>query len=112
MCVVSNVGDYWKNTNPNERHPWVSIPAVMPIAQPMPNVSLPNVTRIVEYATKDDIEKLRKEMTELRELLTAAKKFDEAQGEPDCEMDEKVALIKMFAKAVGVDMSQIFPDKK
>jgi hypothetical protein len=49
------------------------VPNVLPPAQPTLNVSLPNVTRIVEYATKDDIEKLRKEMIELRDLLTAGK---------------------------------------
>jgi len=72
MCVVSNVGDYWRNTGPGDRYPWV-VPNVLPPAQPTLNVSLPNVTRIVEYATKDDIEKLRKEMIELRDLLTAGK---------------------------------------
>jgi hypothetical protein len=47
-------------------------------------------------------------MEELRKLLVAAKDFDVVTGQPDCEVDDKVALIKRLAELVGVDMSDVF----
>lgn len=41
-------------------------------------------------------------------MLKAAKAFDTATGQPDCEMDDKVKLIKEVAKMVGVDLGDIF----
>jgi 3-dehydroquinate dehydratase len=60
------------------------------------------------FNSQEEIAKLRKEMEELKLLLLAAKRYDEQMGEPDCEMDDKVALIKKIAKLVGVDMKDVF----
>ena len=43
----------------------------------------------------------------MKELLKAAKKFDEATGQPDCEMKEKVDLLRKIAKMVGVDFEEV-----
>jgi hypothetical protein len=55
-----------------------------------------------------EFDKLKAEVEELKKLLLAAKKFDEATDQVDCEMDEKIALITKIAKAVGVDMADVF----
>lgn len=93
MCAVSNVGDYWKQGFPDRYPGWVE-----PYNPPQ--------------VTKQEFDALKKEMEELKKLLKAAKKYDEAMGESDCEMDEKVALIKKFADLVGVNMDEIFGKKK
>lgn len=95
MCAVSMVGDYWKDKLP-ERHPWI----------------FPN-SPIVPFnaPTKEEFEALKKEVEHLKELLKAAKIYDEQTNQPDCEMDEKVALIKKIAELVGVDMKEIFKDE-
>ncbi len=50
----------------------------------------------------------------MKKLLQAAKRFDEATGQPHCEIDEKVRLIKEIAKLVGVELGDVFehPEKK
>jgi hypothetical protein len=96
MCVVSNIGDYAKDNIPLQ-HPWVI------------------TTTTGAEVSRSEFEALKAEMLELKELLKAAKKFDEATGQPDCELDEKVAMLKKFAELVGVDLSEIFgksPKKK
>lgn len=91
MCVVSNMGDYWKDRQ------WPSYPSY-------PNIPNPEVSR-------EEFERLKKDIEELKQLLLAAKKYDEATNQPDCEMDDKVALIKKIADAVGVDLSEVFGKK-
>ena len=96
MCVVSMVGDQFGKTVP-DRHPWTQ-PYTKPF--PTPTDLLP--------PTRKEFEDLRKEIQELKLLLQATKRFDEQTGQPDCHMDEKVALIKRLAELVGVDMEEVF----
>jgi hypothetical protein len=88
MCVASNVSDYWRDTA-------LQKPYYLPV------LTGGDVSRAEFDALKKDIEELKK-------LLLAAKRYDEATGQPDCEADEKVALIKKFADLVGVDLTEIF----
>lgn len=96
MCVVSNVGDYWKDVTWPNRYQSIPIDTITS-AKP---IDLGQVFQ--------DVEKLKKEVEELKKLLLAAKAYDEALGEPHCETDEKVALIKKLAELVGVDMKEVF----
>lgn len=95
MCAVSFVGDAWGRTVP-DRYPWVypTVPTVVP-----------------EGVSRAEFEALRTEMSELRKLLVAAKAFDAATGQPDCEMDEKVELIKRLAALVGVDFDGVLAEQ-
>ena len=94
MCTVSNVGDGWARRS-KKVYPWV-YPPTTPYD--------PNPSSV----SKEEFDKLKKEVEGLKELLKAAKKFDEETGQPDCEMDEKVELIKKVAELVGVDMKEVF----
>ncbi|MCA2590184.1 MAG: hypothetical protein IM509_05390 [Microcystis sp. M31BS1] len=98
---MSNVGDYWKDDF-SKRYPHIDpyAPRIWPITT--------NGTTV--FNPQEEIAKLRKEMEELKLLLLAAKRYDEKMGEPDCEMDAKVILIKQIAKLVGVDMKDVFGD--
>lgn len=89
MCTVSMVGDGWRDQFPKR---W---PAVVPYS------TQPAISR-------QEFDALKQEMEQLKLLIAAAKKFDEATGQPNCEMQEKVAMIKAIAKMVGVDMSDVF----
>jgi hypothetical protein len=97
MCVVSAIGDDWSRRTPG----W---PGVIP---------LPTYVTMVEFETwkanhKIEFDKLKEEFEALKELLKAAKIYDDTTGQPNCEMDEKVALIKKVADLLGVDVSEVF----
>ena len=102
MCTVSNIGDGYKD-NFAPRWPNVPIWPVTPVGVPYPvqPYSVPAVS-------KQEFDALKKEVEELKQLLKAAKKFDEETGQPDCHMDDKVDFIKKLAEYVGVDLEDIF----
>ena len=37
-----------------------------------------------------------------------AKKFDEATGQPDCEMESKIKFLRQIAEALGLTMDDVF----
>lgn len=91
MCVVSATGDAWGQSFPQR---WPTVPRT-------PTYPISEVSR-------EEFEALKEEIESLKELLLKAKEFDAATGQPDCEVDEKVELIKLIAKAVGVDLEDLF----
>jgi hypothetical protein len=103
MCVVSNIGDQWRDAFP-ERYPWY--PPYTPLPG-IPNPYAPPVI-IIPGPTKEEFDALKKEVEALKELLKAAKKFDEETGQKNCEMDEKIDFIKKIAEFVGVDINEVF----
>ena len=90
MCTISMVSDGWREQYPSK---W-------------PNFQ-PDQFQISQVS-RTEFESLKREVEALKELLKAAKAFDTATGQPDCEMDDKVKLIKEVAKMVGVDLGDIF----
>lgn len=61
-----------------------------------------------EYATREEIEELKKEVLEMKELLKKAIKYDRDNNEPDCQLEEKMATLKKVAGLVGVDLEEVF----
>lgn len=93
MCMVSNIGDQWKDRFPDK---WPNFqPQIWPTG-----------------VSQTEFDALKKEVEELKKLLKAAADFDKATGQPHCEMDDKVNIIKQIAKLVGVDLEDIFDDEK
>lgn len=92
MCTVSNIGDGWKEQFP------IRYPNIDPFKFTPDQIS------------RSEFEALKREVEGLRELLKAAKKFDQESGQPNCSMEEKVELIKQVAKVVGVDLHEVFGD--
>jgi hypothetical protein len=98
MCVVSNLGDVYRDRwYPQQPVVW------QPPQQP-PTTWIFNG----DTPSREEFDALKREVEEMHDLLRAAKRIDELTGEPDCEMDEKVALLKKVADAVGVDLSDVF----
>ena len=96
MCVVSNIGDAWGRTAPDR---WPTI---------FPTPYVPGTaTGIQPPPTRAEFDALKAEIEALKDLLLAAKEYDERTGQPDCETDDKVALIKAVAEAVGVDLDEV-----
>lgn len=98
MCVVSMIGDDWAKrmsaTYPNFTS----------------GVKIYDSPSVSEWATKEEVESLRKEVESLKKLLKAAKIYDAESHQPDCHVDEKVSLIKKLAKELDVDLEGLFDD--
>lgn len=94
MCMVSNVGDEWGGR-------WKEPYYIPTVAEPVVRWNFSEVTR-------EEFEALKKEVEKMKKLLIKAKLYDIENGEPDCEMDDKVELLKRIAEAVGVDLTEVF----
>lgn len=98
MCVYSAIGDYAQQTWPKR------YPDLVPWVTPGPHtIHFPPVPS----PTKEQFDSLVREVEALKELLKAAKVYDELTHQPDCEMEEKIELIRNVAKFVGVDLSDV-----
>jgi hypothetical protein len=77
------VADHYRSILPNQ-HPWAA----------------PGPVRI--YPTNEEFDALRKQVEDLKQLIDKAKEYDQRTGQPDCEMDEKLELLRSIALKVGV----------
>ena len=106
MCAVSMVGDYYKEK-------WGKLPIQQPWIAPYPDTyPYPQQTQPFPSGPSQKVfDDLKKEVQEMHELLRRAKLYDEQTGQPDCEMEDKVALLKKIAEMVGIDLSDVFGKK-
>lgn len=118
MCVVSMIGDHYKEKfKPYEPYIVPAYPAYEP-STPLTPGDFPAYPQVqpqyVFYPdfSRKEIEALREEVKEMKELLKKAKKYDKDNDEPNCEMEDKVALLKKIAKAVDVDLADVFEPNK
>lgn len=89
MCVVSMVGDHYADK-------WE------------PFKKVPNFPTFLEQqVTRAEFEQIKRDVEELKLLLIRAKKYDEETGQPDCEIDEKMDLLRKVADAVGIDLDEV-----
>jgi len=66
---------------------------VMPIGEPV--------------ISRAEFEELKRQVLEMKELLKRAKEYDERNGEPECEIDEKMQILRKVAQLVGVDLDDV-----
>lgn len=93
MCAVSMVTDHW-----GERF----------LHEPVITTSLLGELQI----SRAEFDALKKEVEHMKQLLIKAKLYDESSNEPNCEMEEKVDMLRKIAAAVGVDPNDVFGDKR
>jgi hypothetical protein len=68
---------------------------------------MPSVIFTPAPVSREEFDILKREVEMMKDLLQRAKAYDEKNNEPDCEVEEKVALLKAVAKMVGVDLSDV-----
>ena len=90
MCTVSMVGDEYTKRFP-KRYPWFPTTPQIPVNPAAAPATLPTSEF---YPTRAEFEALKKDFEALKQFLIAAKVYDEATGQKDCEMDEKIALLR------------------
>jgi hypothetical protein len=93
MCVVSMIGDHYNDKWDPLRH------------------YIPQSPSYTLLATKEEFDKLKAEVEEMKALLKRAKIYDEKNNEPNCEIEEKMTFLREVAKLVGVDLDEIFKPK-
>jgi hypothetical protein len=102
MCVVSNTGDYFRDTFPRE-YPWIN-----PVPAPFTTTTITLPPEI----TRKEFDELKSKIDGMIELLKAAQKYDREHGQPDCEVDEKMEFLKKIAALVGIDLYKEMKFKK
>lgn len=95
MCSYSMVGDFYGD----KFKPFI-VPQPAPVINPAP---------LVVNVPPADYEQLKRDVADMKELLKRAKKYDEEHGEPDCQMEEKIKILKAVAKFIGVDLTDVLP---
>jgi hypothetical protein len=100
MCAVSAVGDYYSKTSA-----WPQWPIGVPF---------PDTQTIVSSIgpSRKEFEALKAQVAEMQRQLEEAKAKDIAEGTPDCEMEDKVIILKKIAALLGADLSKVFPNEK
>lgn len=88
MCVISMVMDHYNDK-------WKS-------------VDWTGAFLVPDLVSKEDFTKLRADVDEMMALLKRAKLYDDATGQPDCENEQKMVLLRNIAKLVGVDLDEVF----
>jgi hypothetical protein len=91
MCAVSNVGDGWSQR-------WQGQSGAGSITS----------GSTISLVSRYEFDQLKMEVLEMKNQLLAAKKQDEKDGNPDCEMEEKIKILKAVAEAVGVSLDDVF----
>ena len=108
MCTVSMIGDHYRDYFP-QKHPWTN-PYMTPNTSPVfPDIAL--WPAVLPQVSRAEFDALRAEVENMKELLRCAKIYDEVNGEPECEIDEKMDILRKVAKLVGVDLDDVIGKK-
>ena len=92
MCVVSMVGDHYSNKWEKE----------------FPKLNEKDFRLDLLQAQLD---LLKKEVEEMKELLSKAVQYDTEHNQPHCEIEDKLNTLKKIAELVGIDLDDVLNTK-
>ena len=98
MCAVSMIGDFYGDQF--RQKPW------------FPQGPQPWVVNHPSEISRAEFDELKRQVAEMKELLKRAKDYDERNGEPECEIDEKMDVLRKVAKLVGIDLDDVIGGTK
>lgn len=81
------------------------------IGQPATGPLNPAIPIFQPPITRAEFDELKRQVAEMKELLIRAKKYDEANNEPECEIDEKMEILRKVAKLVGISLDDVIGRK-
>ena len=85
MCVVSMIGDHYRQTIPERFPDWTQLEPKGP--------------------TRSEFDALKKMVEEMKQLLDKAIEYDKNNKEPNCQTDEKLELLRRIAEKVGINLN-------
>lgn len=97
MCVVSMIGDHYGDKWHIPPTGWQPTPVQDTIWRVTTN----------QTVTREEFDKLRADVEEMKQLLQKAKAYDERNNEPNCEMEDKIEVLRRVAELAGVDLSEV-----
>lgn len=59
------------------------------------------------HISREEFDRLKKELEGIKKLLEMAKKYDVDNNQPDCEIEDKIAWIKKTMQMFGIDTSDL-----
>lgn len=101
MCVVSMIGDHYRDKWADI---WPGIKVPDSVEYPGKGVQPFNPIPVI---SRDEFDALKKDVEEMKALLKRAKEYDERNNEPDCKIEEKMALLRKVARMVGIDLDDV-----
>jgi hypothetical protein len=111
MCVTSFIGDNFQRRTEEDEY-WKKLFKPDPVTNPydglQQQLTKTGITIDLTQVTRIELDALKREVEQLKQLLIGAVEYDKKNNEPHCEMDTKVELIKQIGKALGVDLENIF----
>lgn len=99
--MVSMVGDKY-----GRKDEWPMWPDQIPFPE-YPKAT-PGPNDIFAYVSHAEFEKLKADFLKMKAELDDAKKQDIANGEPNCEMDEKVDVIQQIGDMLKMELGNLF----
>lgn len=104
MCTVSMIGDHYGDKWFPKRYPGDFQPF-----DPDKRAGREDIAKILagNQVTREEFDKLKAEVAEMTQLLKRALEYDRKNNEPDCQMEEKMALLRKVCDAVGIDLDEI-----
>lgn len=96
MCVVSMIADDFRRHHPNIDDYWKW-------GTPLN----PTPTTVGPSPTRQEFEDMKRELEELKKRLEIGKQEDIDNGEPDCEMDEKIEIFRRLGELFGIDFNEV-----
>lgn len=109
MCTISMISDHFhEKWVPDIYHPQ-TVP--FPQTVPVPSKTIQDIVDALAPVTRQEFDQLKHDVEEMKALLIRAKLYDEENDQPDCQMEEKVDLLRRVAELVGVSLEDILPSR-
>jgi hypothetical protein len=95
MCAVSTVGDFYR-------------PQFQPYIDQGTGGGGGGISQMFQQISRAEFDELKRQVLDMKYLLIKAKEIDDKTGQPECEQEDKVKVLKTIAEALGVDLSEVF----
>lgn len=106
MCTVSMIGDHYGDKwFPQPQNPDRGFQPF----DPAKRAGREDIVKILtgNPVTREEFDKLKAEVAEMTQLLKRALEYDRKNNEPDCQMEEKMVLLRKVCDAVGINLDEI-----
>lgn len=105
MCTVSMIGDSFRDLYEPKIPEW--FPGIVPTQPGLPRSPFVVPDGMEPKITRKEFDDLKKEIELMKDLLKRAVQYDKDNNEPYCETAEKMMLLRLIAKAVGVNIEDV-----